>query len=204
MLNKTGSGASCSPLTTHRTTGTQILSNTHGAISKMHVNGQGNRGPIVAKAMPMNSQTTQMICDFAQAVRVGDIDLSGELSVYLLGHRVAVETTPCHFGGVRYWFLCPFCERRCAVIYKKGCRLCANGRYRSESLSPKARLLHKALKRRRRLGQSRGGLTVRFPPRPKWMHEITYERLQAEAEHEEGDILADLMAQLSALSTRAR
>lgn len=170
----------------------------------MHVNGKENHGRIAVEAMPMSSQTSQMICDFAQAMRVSDIDLSGELSVYVLGHRVAVESTPCHFGGVRFWFLCPFCERRCAVIYKKGCRLCANGRYRSESLSPKARLLHKTLKRRKRLGQSRGGLTVRFPPKPKWMHESTYERLRAEAEHEEGDILADLMAQLAALSTRAR
>lgn len=143
-----------------------------------------------------------MICDFAQAVRVGDIDLSGELSVYVLGHRVAVETTPCHFGGVRYWFLCPFCERRCAVIYNKGCRLCANGKYRSESLSPKERLLHKALKRRKRLGQSQGGLTVRFPPRPKWMRGVTYERLRDEAAKDEGEILANMMAQLATLSTR--
>jgi len=51
-------------------------------------------------------------------------------------HKVLLTTTPCYFGGRRYWFLCPKCERRVAVIYGIGkcfeCRSCANVAYRSQ------------------------------------------------------------------------
>lgn len=34
-------------------------------------------------------------------------------------YRVELETTPCNFGGVRWWFRCPNvrCGRRCGVLY---------------------------------------------------------------------------------------
>ena len=30
---------------------------------------------------------------------------------------VALESTPCHYGGARWWARCPICKRRCAVLY---------------------------------------------------------------------------------------
>ena len=30
---------------------------------------------------------------------------------------VALESTPCHYGGARRWARCPICMRRCAVLY---------------------------------------------------------------------------------------
>lgn len=32
-------------------------------------------------------------------------------------YTVALTTTPCHLGGVRYWFICTFCERRVSALY---------------------------------------------------------------------------------------
>ena len=38
-------------------------------------------------------------------------------------YKVRLTTTPCHFGGVRYWFICPLtrsnvpCRRRVGVHY---------------------------------------------------------------------------------------
>ena len=32
-------------------------------------------------------------------------------------HGVSLVTTPCNFGGVRYWFACPSCGRRVGVLY---------------------------------------------------------------------------------------
>ncbi len=31
-------------------------------------------------------------------------------------YQVSLVTTPCNFGGVRYWFACPDCWRRVGVL----------------------------------------------------------------------------------------
>lgn len=53
--------------------------------------------------------------------------------------RVTLSSTPCHFGGVRWWFICPSkdCGRRVAVLYLPngascfGCRHCHSLSYES-------------------------------------------------------------------------
>jgi len=68
---------------------------------------------------------------------------SGEKTDY--DYKVALTTTPCNFGGVRYWFICPlftngvYCGRRVAKLYKApgakyfGCRHCYNLSYESRN-----------------------------------------------------------------------
>ena len=47
---------------------------------------------------------------------------TGEKTDY--DYKVSLTTTPCHFGGVRYWFICPlttngvYCGRRVAKLHK--------------------------------------------------------------------------------------
>lgn len=60
-------------------------------------------------------------------------------------YKVQLTTTPCHFGGVRYWFICPIinngisCGRRVGVLYQPpgenyyGCRYCYNLSYESRN-----------------------------------------------------------------------
>ncbi len=60
-----------------------------------------------------------------------------------LDYKIELVTTPCHFGGVKYWFVCPlvangrYCGRRVAKLYLPGgqtyfgCRHCYNLTYRS-------------------------------------------------------------------------
>jgi len=49
---------------------------------------------------------------------------------------VWTETTPCHFGGVRWWWRCPNCTRRCARLFLvtggMGCRACLRMIYASQ------------------------------------------------------------------------
>lgn len=57
-------------------------------------------------------------------------------------YKVRLTTTPCNFGGVRYWFLCPLfvdgvlCGRRVGTLYKNGdyfgCRHCHDLTYSSK------------------------------------------------------------------------
>jgi hypothetical protein len=70
---------------------------------------------------------------------------SGEKTDY--DYRVQLTTTPCNFGGVRYWFICPlsrngiYCGRRVAKLYKApggsyfGCRHCYDLSYESRNES---------------------------------------------------------------------
>ena len=60
-------------------------------------------------------------------------------------YRVQLEATPCHFGGVRWWFICPLsvngvrCGRRVGVLYRApragyyACRHCYNLSYESRN-----------------------------------------------------------------------
>lgn len=53
--------------------------------------------------------------------------------------KISLATTPCNYGGVRYWFICPlskngqYCGRRVGVIYSIGkwfgCRYCGEIAY---------------------------------------------------------------------------
>jgi len=80
-------------------------------------------------------------------------DLDGPAALRLIYHRrnrsddsekfdypVSIESTPCNYGGVRLWFICPLqarqnCVHRCRVIYITpyndhfGCRECSELTY---------------------------------------------------------------------------
>lgn len=61
-------------------------------------------------------------------------------------YKVQLTTTQCHFGGVRYWFICPLtntatgmsCRRRVGVLYLAGkwfgCRHCYDLCYASQKV----------------------------------------------------------------------
>jgi hypothetical protein len=53
-------------------------------------------------------------------------------------YLVSLVTTPCYFGGVRYWFGCPMCGRRVGCLYLMSaghflCRHCNDLTYQSRS-----------------------------------------------------------------------
>lgn len=60
-------------------------------------------------------------------------------------YKVRLETTPCFFGGIRYWFVCPLsvkdasCNRRVGILYLGGeyfgCRHCYDLAYPSQNLN---------------------------------------------------------------------
>jgi len=69
-------------------------------------------------------------------------------------YRVQLATTPCHLGGVRWWFLCPLsrngvsCGRRVAKLYRApradyyGCRHCYDLSYESRNECRRGRFAH--------------------------------------------------------------
>ena len=102
-------------------------------------------------------------------------------------YPVAIERTPCHYGGSRAWFRCPAtgCGRRVAVLYGGeiyACRHCHQLAYESQRERPYRRALSRAQAIVERLG---GTWAEGFPDRPKGMHHRTYRRLQMKYEYAE-------------------
>ena len=66
-------------------------------------------------------------------------------------YQVPLTTTPCRFGGKRYWFICQmsrekkYCGRRVGVLYKDGdyfaCRHCYNLTYSSRTKNRRYKFL---------------------------------------------------------------
>jgi hypothetical protein len=117
--------------------------------------------------------------------------------VQVRGQDIGVLKTPCHFGGHRYWFECPWCYRRCRMLYQMGpalkCRTCADLRYQSEHLSPKRRKIRRAMQIRERLGQMKSTIAGPFPEKPKHMRWDTYDRLRRTCQELEMTWLQDAM-----------
>jgi hypothetical protein len=92
-----------------------------------------------------------------------------------IAEHVALERTPCHFGGSRTWFRCPRCAVRVAVLYMSGarfaCRGCQRVAYASQSEDACDRAWRKQSKIEARLGE--------HGARPKGMHHATHQRLLA-------------------------
>ena len=63
-------------------------------------------------------------------------------------YKVSLVATPCSFGGVRYWFICPDCFKRVGGLYLAPskcyfkCRKCNNLTYHSRNRCVMAALGH--------------------------------------------------------------
>ncbi len=104
---------------------------------------------------------------------------------------VAVERTPCNYGGTRAWFACPGCELRCAALYlppgatRFRCRTCHKLAHGTQQMDAHDRHMHRIRVIERQLGAEGQYSPFRVPPKPKGMHWRTYQRLhEAFLKHE--------------------
>jgi hypothetical protein len=94
---------------------------------------------------------------------------------------ILIDYVACHFGGSRPLFRCPYCEHRRALLYlpaNKGgfaCRTCCQLAYSSEAEDATGRVWRKQRKLAARLRAE--DRTDTHPPRPKGMHQRTYQRV---------------------------
>lgn len=97
---------------------------------------------------------------------------------------VKLDSTPCNYGGERYWWLCPKCGRRCAILYNLGlrfeCRKCCELTYTTAQCSRWIRSMRKTAALHRRIGVEKGADGALYAVKPKGMHWRTFERLVAE------------------------
>jgi len=91
---------------------------------------------------------------------------------------IPIEAQPCNYGGYRYFFHCPTCDRRMRILYcHKGrflCRKCLDLCYYTQILRPSQRCLAIANKIDTQL-HHKGGTLDRKPP---WMKVKTFKDLR--------------------------
>jgi hypothetical protein len=66
-----------------------------------------------------------------------NMDSEGGYTLTTGGQTIPLTSTPCYFGGVRCWFLCPSCGKRVGILYRIGvylCRDCHGLTYRERQL----------------------------------------------------------------------
>ena len=102
-----------------------------------------------------------------------------------LDYPVLLQTTPCNYGGVRYWFTCPAinCGKRVAKLYLGdkyfACRHCYRLAYPCQRETANDRIIRKAEKLKGKL-KWEPGLYNPNGYKPNGMHWKTFSRLQAE------------------------
>lgn len=90
---------------------------------------------------------------------------------------VSLTQTSCQYGGSRYWFVCPECSRRVAVVIldcpQVACRHCLSLTYASQSEN----LIGRSWRKRDKYMAKLGGKDNLYL-KPKGMHWKTWERLR--------------------------
>jgi hypothetical protein len=121
----------------------------------------------------------QGVTRYRLTVEIWPID-SGLLFQLQETHQIiTLQASALRFGGRRWWFDCPKCERRCAKLYlpphrdEFACRICYNLQYRSERESDSVPIiLMLAMKLNRtpeEIKQTLRELTRKNRARPRWV-----------------------------------
>lgn len=140
-----------------------------------------------------------MICEKYPQTHIKDYSEGDPSLVNVKGHLIEIDRTAQHLGGTRAWFLCPRCNRRCAILYPACCRICLGLRYHSERLSPASRASLKAIRLRQRLGDPTGKLCAPIPRKPKWMRWHTYLAFRAAIRNADAMHLSGITASVARL-----
>lgn len=94
-------------------------------------------------------------------------------------YTIPIEKLSCNYGGFRYYFKCPLCQKRMRILYfaEKSiflCRKCLNLSYESQKLRPTMRYNYMSQKVKKHI-EDKGGNLYKKPPR---MHQATYDSLR--------------------------
>ena len=124
-----------------------------------------------------------------------------------LDYPVGLQTTSCHYGGLRYWFTCPAvgCGKRVAKLYLGdkyfACRHCYQLTYKSQRETTDDRATRRADKIRAKLSWQPGFLNFKGY-KPKGMHWKTYRRLTAEHDNYAHQALLGMYAKMEIMTKR--
>lgn len=141
----------------------------------------------------LNLKGKLLMCDWTKSgEKVASIGMIPKESHLLLTYLMNKEriTTPIYYEesetgyGERKWFTCPYCSKKCALLYLKGkyfaCRKCHGLNYKSSQLSGDIDYYHDQLMKICKILNGEYNPMTVFPPyKPKGMHHKTYAKYYA-------------------------
>lgn len=109
-----------------------------------------------------------------------------------IDYKIRIVTTQPHYGGHRYWFLCPHTGKRCGVLYSMAGRPYFTSRH-----AHKLKYQSQSRSHMQRVGDKMHSLRAKIEDgKPKGMHWKTYDRLCDELEDLEYTFLMPLVEKL--------
>lgn len=98
-------------------------------------------------------------------------------------YSIRLDKTPCNYGGYRYWFICPNCNKRVGVLYCAGlyvCRHCIGASYQTQLNQPLDNVRRKMHKLANKLNWVTGKYGEQIPLPKKGMHLATFIKLDSQ------------------------
>lgn len=127
----------------------------------------------------------------------------------VFNYPVQLQTTPCHYGGVRHWFICPGCDGRVATLFIKSnllfqCRKCQKLNYTSQQDAKLDATRYVMCKLRNKLNWQYDNAWMKSADKikPKGMHQTTFDKLVDRHDRLENRANRYCMASFKALEKR--
>ncbi len=120
--------------------------------------------------------------------------------------RIRLDETHPHFGGRRWWVLCPGTNRRCRMLYHGPGSDYFLGRnalclaYESQREDPAFRSLRRAQKILVGLGGDGDLDEIHYLPKPKWMRWRTFDARMTKAQEASADSWSQALSRFGSLS----
>lgn len=138
----------------------------------------------ITQKQTLNDTRRLSITDIKEQLKASDdpkqVTIDGKLSNgQTFEQVVSVTATPCTYGGKRYWFSCPKCAARSAVLYYRNgysCRKCTGLGYKTQLQRPLDRAVKRAETIRKALGWP-AGIANGHGAKPRGMWSSTFKTL---------------------------
>jgi hypothetical protein len=186
---------------------------------KLDINLLARRG-LIAAGSASGPQAIRWVNGNGQEIASGSIsaDMTGDTEGWLhiqidkFDQRVTLSASPCHYGGRKWFFLCPVMNRRASVLWlARGAQHFASRQawpgqvaYRSQFMTAMDRAyLGMERIKRRLIGDLDHPREWQLPPKPKWMRWKTYCRFVERFERYEAMLDASALSRVRRLLRRS-
>jgi hypothetical protein len=159
----------------------------------------------------VNSNGQEIASGWISADMRGDLEGLLDIEIGEIEQRITLVTLPRHYGGRKWFFLCPVMNRRASVLWlPPGARHFASRdawpgqvAYRSQFMTAVDRAYLGMERIKRRLIGDLDPQEWHLPPKPKWMRWRTYNRYVDQFEAYEGAIDASALSRVRRLLRRS-
>jgi hypothetical protein len=185
---------------------------------KLDINLLARRG-LIAPGSATGPQSIRWVNSSDQVIASGWIsaDMKGDTEGWLhiqidkFDQRITLSASPCHYGGRKWFFLCPVMNRRASVLWlPRGAQHFASRHawpgqvaYRSQFMTALDRAYLGMERIKRRLIGDLDPQEWDLPPKPKWMRWKTYRRFVERIEEYEAALDAGALSRVRRLLRRS-